>query len=327
MTSALLDDLPRLEDFWARGTGRAPARFDGDMADHVLLSVLGLGLEQTMQYLLQVQPDLAQFRAWVVATAGPPDVDALERYRATVEGAPPPPATAARLAEIDAIPPVLGAEELERFASDGYAVLEGALSPDEARQAADAVLAATGADLADPASWYAARNQQIMVQLFQHPALDVARRSARVHKAFAELWGTSDLWMITDRASFNPPARPGEGFAPPRLHWDVSLARPIPFATQGILYLSETTEDQGALELVPGFHRRIDEWLDGLGTADPRQVDLSAEAVRVAAGAGDLIIWRQDLPHGASPNLTDRPRIAQYVNMFRADLRQHPDWR
>ena len=148
-----------------------------------------------------------------------------------------------------------------------------------------------------------------------------------MHKAFAQLWGTSDLWPITDRASFNPPLAPGMGFAPPRLHWDASLIRPIPFATQGILYLSDVAEDEGALELVPGFHRRIDAWLDELGTADPRQVDLSAQAVRVPASAGDLVIWRQDLPHGASPNRGARPRIAQYVNMFPANLRQQTDWR
>jgi len=46
----------------------------------------------------------------------------------------------------------------------------------------------------------------------------------------------------------------------------------------------------------------------------------------VAAAAGDLIVWRQDLPHGASPNHTDRPRIAQYVNMFPADLQEQSDW-
>jgi ectoine hydroxylase-related dioxygenase (phytanoyl-CoA dioxygenase family) len=133
--------------------------------------------------------------------------------------------------------------------------------------------------------------------------------------------------MTTDRMSFNPPERPGRPFQGPRLHWDVSLSMPIPFATQGILYLTDTKADQGALQLVPGFHHRIEDWLNGLGDADPRQVDLSAEARTIAAGAGDLIIWRQDLPHGASPNRTDRPRMAQYINMYRADLGSHPVWR
>lgn len=105
----------------------------------------------------------------------------------------------------------------------------------------------------------------------------IPRQSRRIHKAFAQLGQSPDLWMSTDRAGFNVPELPGWLFRGPDLHWDVSLARPIPFGTQGILYLTDTEAEQGAFTLVPGFHRRIDEWLDGLppGT-DPRQQDLHA---------------------------------------------------
>ena len=51
----------------------------------------------------------------------------------------------------------------------------------------------------DPASWYRPRDGGIMVGHFQDPTLDVARHSARIHKAFAQLYGTSDLWPTTDR--------------------------------------------------------------------------------------------------------------------------------
>jgi len=327
MTAAPLDQVRGLEDYWRRLTRRSPPRPGTDTTDRLLLTVLGLGLEQTMRHLGSEQPDLAAFHEWITATAGRPDDETLARYHATLDGSPPPAATARRLAAVDAMPPALATAERERFERDGYAILEAAISRDDAERAAAAVLAETGADLADPETWYGQRTNGIMVQLFQHPALEVARRSPRVHKAFAELWGTSDLWMLTDRASFSPPLRPGLAFAPPRLHWDVSLTPPIPFATQGILYLVDTEEDQGALELVPGFHHRIEAWLDSLGDADPRSVDLSADARRIPAAAGSLIIWRQDLPHGASPNRRDRPRIAQYVNMAPA-LRPEPAaWR
>ena len=49
---------------------------------------------------------------------------------------------------------------------------------------------------------------------------------------------------------------------------------------------------------------------------DPRTVDLSSEAVTVPAGAGDLVIWRHEIPHGASANRSDRPRLAHYVNHY-----------
>ena len=327
MTATRLDQVRGLEDYWRRGTFRAAPRPEDGIADQVLLAVLGLGLEQTLQHLGRERPDFEEFQGWILATAGEPDHDTLARFHATFDGATPPASTADRLAMIDGMPSALAPAERERFARDGYAIVEGAISRDEAEQAAEAVLAETGADLTAPGTWYGARTNGIMVQLFQHPALEVARRSARVHKAFAEIWGRSDLWMVTDRASFSPPLRRGDDFAPPRLHWDASLIQPIPFATQGILYLVDTDEDQGALELVPGFHHRIDAWLDTLGSLDPRAVDLSADSIRIPAPAGALIIWRQDLPHGASPNRTDRPRVAQYVNMFPADLRQQSEWR
>jgi ectoine hydroxylase-related dioxygenase (phytanoyl-CoA dioxygenase family) len=127
--------------------------------------------------------------------------------------------------------------------------------------------------------------------------------------------------------SFNPPEAVGIPFQGPRLHWDVSLVLPIPFATQGILYLTDTAADQGALELVPGFHHRLERWLADLGEADPREVDLAPQAVTIPGETGDLVIWRQDLPHGASPNRASRPRLAQYVNFYSASLKSNPVWR
>jgi len=55
-------------------------------------------------------------------------------------------------------------------------------------------------------------------------------------------------------------------------------------------------------------------------------VHLDPQAVPIAAGAGDLVIWRQDLPHGASPNRAMRPRMAQYVNFYSPALTVHRDW-
>src|SRR3989344_3796967 len=127
--------------------------------------------------------------------------------------------------------------------------------------AAQAVWEAVRADPANVESWYAHAPRNTMVQMFQHPAFDVNRRSLRIHKAFAQLWGTADLWRSTDRCGFNPPERPGYPYGGQGMHWDVSLHQPIPFATQGILYLTDTPPEQGALTLVPGFHRRVGDWL------------------------------------------------------------------
>jgi len=323
-----LSEIRGLTEYWALRTGRSPAAPLSEEQTRLLLDTLGIGIEQAASYLGAEWPDYATFEAWILATAGKPDPVVVARYNAWLDGMPTPEAELRRQQAIEAAAPVLDAEALAGWDADGFVILRGAITRDEAKVAEKLLWRLAEADPGDPDSWYQGpRNNGIMVQHFQDPALEAARRSPRVHKAFAQLWETADLWMTTDRMSFNPPERPGRPFQGPLLHWDVSLALPIPFGTQGILYLTDTSPDQGALQLVPGFHHRIEAWLGGLGDSDPRQVDLSAEARTIAAGAGDLIIWRQDLPHGASPNRTDRPRMAQYINMYPADLKSHPDWR
>ncbi len=323
----LFPEIRGLRTYWERKTRHLAAPPEHWMADKLLVDLLGLGTEQVIQYLAAETPSFDGFFRWIIATAGRPDPVEVARFHAALDGASPPASVAARLAAIDAMPDTLDAADLAHWDRHGYVVLRGAISPEDAEAAAAVLWDAVGADPADPATWYSARGQGIMVQLFQHPALEAVRRSARVYKAFAQLWGTSDLWRRVDRMSFNAPLRRYHSFVPPRLHWDVSLVPPIAFATQGMLYLTDTSEDQGAFELVPGFHHELPGWLETLGDADPRTVDLSDRAVRIPGRAGDLIIWRHDLPHGATPNNTDRPRLAQYVNFYSAKMGIQPAWR
>ena len=157
-----------------------------------------------------------------------------------------------------------------------------------------------------------------MVELFQHPALEKNRQSLRIHKAFAQLWGTADLWVSSDHCGFHPPQTHDWPFPGPDLHWDIDFDKPIEFGTQGVLYLTDTPARQGALTLVPGFQHRLSDWLKELKSGeDPQQQDLHAlGSMPVAGQAGDMIIWNQALPHGSSPNLGSQPRIVQYINMY-----------
>ena len=155
-----------------------------------------------------------------------------------------------------------------------------------------------------------------MVQLFQHPVLQKNRDSAFIRKAYEQLWGRKDIWVNTDRVGFNPPETESWKFPGPLLHWDVSIELPIPFGLQGILYLSDTQENQGAFSLIPGFHHKMEAWVNSLpeGT-NPRTENLYELGVKpIAANTGDFIIWLQALPHGSSPNTSKVPRFVQYLN-------------
>lgn len=317
-----------LREIWARLTQRDPAGGTRDVAMLPLLNSLGLGLGQTMRHLGAERPEWEAFLDWIVATAGPPDPAALARYQAWHDGAPLPEAERARQAAVMAMPDVLDAGDLAAWDRDGVVVLRAAIARNEAAAIAGLLWTILGADPGDAANWSRPRTGGIMVEHFQHPAMDVPRRSPRLHKAFAQIHGHADLIASVDRLSFNPPVTDTYQFQGPHLHWDASLTPPMPFETQAILYLTDTAAHQGALRVVPGFHHRLAAgWLDALGDADPRQVDLSAQAVTVPAGAGDLVIWRADLPHGASPNTADRPRMAHYVTMNRMAWPDTRAWR
>ncbi|WP_237479453.1 phytanoyl-CoA dioxygenase family protein [Lichenibacterium dinghuense] len=324
--SSPLARISGIAGFLERMTGRSTERPARPLADRVTLDLLGLGIGQAYAHLGQVRPGFEAFSDWVVATAGAPDPVQVARFNAWMDGGPVPEAAAGRLRAIDAMDAVLDADDLAHWDRHGYVVLRGALTREEAGAAEALLWRLVGGTAADPASWYRPRSGTFWVGRFQDPALEAARRSPRIHKAIAQLRGTADLWCSTDQMSFNPPETATLPFQGTPLHWDMSLAQPMPLMTGGILYLTDTAADGGPLRVVPGFHRRIAGWLAEIGDADPRGIDLTAEAVPVPAGAGDLVIWRHELPHGASPNRSGRPRLAQYVNYHDADVVPHETW-
>ena len=295
--------------------------------DYLVIHACGLGLEQTANQFRQM-PSFADFERWIVATMGGVAPERVARINAAVVGEPPPPPTARWHAEVEASAPVLSHTDLAFWDEHGYVVLHDAVPAESRDAAAAAVWQRVGARPDDPDTWYRQRDHGIMVQYFQHPAFEANRRSRRLHKAFAQLWGTADLWTTTDRAGFNAPERPRFTFPGPHLHWDVSIKTPIPFGTAGILYLTDTPPEQGAFTLVPGFQRWGEAWLKSLppGT-NPRTLDLKALGAKPIGGrAGDLIIWHQALPHGASANRGSAPRIVQYINMFPTRIEEQEEW-
>ncbi len=324
--------LYQLKRLWSRSLaarqGRAPpAAMHDRHLDTLVVHASGLGLEQTVHYLGHA-PSFDDFERWIVSTTGGVAPQQVARINAAVLGREPPPETARYLAAINESAAVLTPSDLSFWAEHGYVVLHDAVPPAIRDTAAQALWRHLGARPDDPETWYRQNDHGIMVQYFQHPAFSAIRRSPRIHKAFAQLWGTADLWPTTDRVGFNVPERDGWKFPGPHLHWDVSVKTPIPLGTGGILYLTDTPPEQGAFTLVPGFQRWGEAWLKALPPgADPRRQDLYALGPQPIGGrAGDLIIWHQALPHGASPNRGGKPRMVQYITMFPTHYDEQEEW-
>jgi hypothetical protein len=323
----------QLKRLWSRRMAAHRGRFHAATAhdlhlDHLVIHACGLGLEQTSRHLGQEAPSFEAFEQWIVTTTGGVASARVARINAAVAGGDIPRLTADFLAEVEASEPVLTQADLTFWEEHGYVVLHDAIPASACETAAEAIWKHLDARPDDPQSWYQKNTQGIMVQYFQHPAFDVARQSLRIHKAFSQLWGTADLWATTDRVGFNPPERPGWQFPGPHLHWDVSVKTPIPLGMGGILYLTDNPPEQGAFTVVPGFQRWGEDWLKKLPAgAKPREQNLYAlGATAIGARAGDLVIWHQALPHGASPNRGARPRLVQYINMFPTRIEQHDEW-
>ena len=321
-----------LKRFWAREDAKKHRDLSSDAFTHewpldqALLSALGLGLEQTMTQLYTASDSFEAFESWVLErNHGAVPVENIERFNTLVASLETSNATPETPGEN-----VLTDADLTHWDEHGYVVVRDAVSKEDCAAAAAAVWEYLQMDRDDASTWYRAHDgkQGIMVQLFQNAALEKNRQSERIRRAYEQLWGRSDLWVSTDRAGFNPPETPTWRFPGPRLHWDVSLKQPIPFGTQGILYLTDTLPEQGALTLVPGFHRRVGNWLAELpDSVKPREADLySLGAVAIGGHAGDFIIWHQALPHGSSANRTTKPRIVQYINWQPAEPQTEVEW-
>lgn len=323
-----------LKRFWSQSLAKREGIFiettEKDWRfDNLVLNGLGLPIEETTQYLLQTAPTFAEFESWILEKNDHRKENLqIERLNNILSGAPYGEKVLRNLREIDAMPDVLSREDLEFWDENGYVIVREAVSKEQARAAEKAVWEFLEMNPHDSRSWYEKPiGKGIMMEFYHHPALIDNRKSPRIHKAFAQLWKSADLWMTTDRTSFNPPETDVYQFQGPNLHWDMSLEPPFHFGTQGLLYLCDTPAEQGAFCCVPGFHQKLESWLEDLPeNIDPRRIDLKNSAVPIAAEAGDFVIWHHFLPHGSSPNRGKYPRIVQYMNMYPLEFRENMEW-
>lgn len=318
-----------LKRFWTikkgmRNNPKNEHKYDEWRLETLLFTALGLGVEQVLKYIFTENPSFDEFENWILELNNNQILQSnIDIFNAVVNGDP--------ISISSGMDDVLSADDLAFFEENGYVIVRNAVPKEDCAAAVDAICSFIGADLDNPETWYTAHQakQKIMVQLFQHPALEKNRNSLRIRKAYEQIFGHTNILRNTDRAGFNPPENERYQFQGPDMHWDVSIDLPIPFGLQGILYLTDTAENQGAFTLVPGFQHRINDWINSLpeGT-NPRNEDMHALGSKhIAANEGDFIIWHQALPHGSSPNTSTKPRIVQYLNYVDINFEYSKTWK
>lgn len=268
---------------------------------------LGIGMEDTLQFLYFEKPDLATFKNWIAARKRNQDTD----HDIFTDN-------------------VLSEEDLEFWNKNGYIVIKDAVSKEDCEATQQAIWDFLEMDPDTKESWYKRHEDQkgLMLNFSDHETLNKNRLSPKIKKAYEQLYNTKDIYKTIDKVSFNPPETAEFTFLGSALHWDTSLKQPITFGLQGLLYLTDCGANDGAFHCVAGFHNKINHWLDHLKpNENPRDKAIETlQADPILGNARDFIIWDNRLPHCATPNKGKSPRMVQYLTYLPNDYKMSEEW-
>lgn len=268
---------------------------------------LGIGMEDALQFLYFKKPDYESFKIWIN-----------NRKRDIV------------IESEDLTDNVLSEEDLEFWNQNGYVIVKNAISKEDCEDTQKAIWEYLKMDPNKKESWYESHEdlKGLMLNFSDHETLNRNRFSPRVKKAYEQLYKTTKIYKTIDKVSFNPPETENFNFLGSPLHWDMSLKKPLSFGLQGLLYLTDCGPNDGAFHCVPGFHNQINQWLDELKPHEnPREKALQTlQSKPIIGQAGDFIIWHQALPHCATPNKGEKPRMVQYLTYLPDDYNAAGEW-
>jgi Phytanoyl-CoA dioxygenase (PhyH) len=246
----------------------------------------------------------------------------------------------------------LNQNDLDFFDEHGYVVLSNAIDEDQVHrtrqeicdhlQVAQPIWPCRGrrgkkqckrrTKANDCESWYKSAGVTNIgfVELYHGEAMWSNRQQQKLYAAFAQLYRSERLLVSLDRCCFKPPVR-SDFRSPGFVHWDLDpWRRRASMELQGVLALTDQlTPADGGFHCVPGFHRRIDEWLEthpntnekaslafehgGRSVNVPKKYLAEMRVETVPLRAGDMVIWRRKLPHGNGENTSSVPRMCQYI--------------
>ena len=227
---------------------------------------------------------------------------------------------------------ILSNNDWNFFRKNGYIIVPRALPQKNLDAVIDAMYNFLGMTHDKPDDWYRRPlRTNGMVEMYHHQAMWDNRQHSRIHQIFTEIWETEKLWVSIDRISFKPPSHPNypdyanEGF----IHWDADTSKlPLSFGVQGVLYLTDTEENQGGFQCIPGIHHQLADF----GANRPPNYKYEIPSLReftpkaISGKAGDLLIWHRALAHGNGHNTSNKPRLAQYISMSPARM-ENEDYR
>ena len=207
--------------------------------------------------------------------------------------------------------------KLQQLTRDGFCLVEAVLPPEmieRLRDVSEQMLARQ-----DEAHFEAQRSTGSLVPVSQHPFMAELIAHPGMLAALAKLGFDDPRWLAGFVIS-KPPRGPQLRWHQDGLLW----AHPVSYTTQPqqyflMVYLVDTTPENGCLRVIPGSHLKrhpLHGVLDGLdGREINRMADPDHLAFQPAAGevdvpvrAGDVVIGDARLYHAAHANRSDQRR-------------------
>jgi hypothetical protein len=286
---------------------------DFDRIETIWLNFYGLGKFETYFFLYADCKDFQDFKNWVIQLKGQDFVteadQKFKQWQADKNKESESPGN---------FPKVLSPEQIQFWEENGYLRISKVVEDQRCDEVAQQIRRHLNVDLNHPATWYMEHPdwQGIMVQLYQNEVMETVRKQENIRQIFADLYQTDQLVPNIEKLGYNPPECEVWGFNHGKLHWDIDMEKPVEFEVQGILYLNDVSENGGAIQLVPGFHQRFEEWITQFSSLERAHTSMRLTEVpqRITGEKGDLILWRNTIPHAATSNNSTLPRFVQYLS-------------
>ncbi len=236
-------------------------------------------------------------------------------------------------------PQVLSDAEITQFWEQGYVLVRGVLSKEEAAHYRDVILDMIPRDLNMPDHWHVSDGRIKPMatpgdHTFDTPALLPLWANEKLYHVAAQLLESPKLRVFD--GSLGITLRNDQHRDTPRsqgLHIDASVPKTIDnflFTLEevqvgGCFYFTDVLPDGGGIHIVPGGHRIVEE--ESRAHPEGRHLHENwgrinhLESVEVTGEAGDFALLHHLMPHGASHNRRPTARVAQFLRWVRED---HP---
>ena len=240
----------------------------------------------------------------------------------------------------------------EYFKENGYVVITNVLNKKEIDNTINeicnhpALLGDYNFNLKDPSTWdqphikncgfvdvnqgYSQGHSQNELEHVWHN-----RQNVNVISSFQNILDADDIVVNQDRFGVMRPTKVNPKWKTLNswLHWDENPWKHTEFNNvQGLITLTDQTEDSGGFCCIPKFHLKLKEWIEdnleyknknfnetNIIVQFPHEDKDCKNVKKILAPAGSLIIWDSRLPHCNYPNDGYDFRIVQYITFQRKD--------